>query len=203
MINGLITSGVLHTQSIIEAFLAIDRKDFVQDEYCKDTYDDHPLPIGSGQTISQPYTVAFMIELLSPKVGQKIMDIGYGSGWQTAILAYIVKDIGRVFAFEIVPQLCDFGKKNISKYNFTKKGIVVTHCQSAIEGLPEEAPFDCIIAAAQVSSIPETWINQLVNGGRMVLPVKNSIFLVRKSENGAIRKDEYPGFAFVPFVDNA
>src|SRR3989339_1144097 len=92
LVKNLIDEGALKTPEIIGAFYNIDRRDFVPEEYTKDAYRDSPLPIGYGQTISQPYTVAFMLELLAPKGGNKIMEIGSGSGWQTALLAHIVSE---------------------------------------------------------------------------------------------------------------
>jgi len=191
---------VLKTPNIVNAFASIDRKDFVLDQYKQSAYEDIPLPIGYGQTISQPYTVAFMLELLKPRNGQKILDIGSGSGWQTALLARIVGEKGKVFAFEIIPELKEFGEKNINKYNFIKKGIVKFFAKTAENGFPEEAPFDGIIAAASTQKIPTVWKKQLSTGGRIVAPVENSILLIEKINKDTFKETEFPGFAFVPFV---
>lgn len=206
LVNNLKNIGVLKTPAIIEAFLKIDRVDFVPDEIKNLAYFDEALSIGQGQTISQPYTVAFMLELLEPKAGEKIMDIGAGSGWQTALLAHIVSKpaLGKVFAIERVSELCTFGKANVFKYNFIKKEIVEWFCQDASDGLPEVAKknngFDKIIVAAEVAQIPEPWKEQLKIGGRLVLPIRNSIRLfIRKSKNDFLVQ-EYPGFVFVPFI---
>ena len=91
-------------------------------KYADLTYVNEPLPIGHGQTISQPLTVAFMLELLQPEEGNKILDIGSGSGWQSALLAEIVGEKGKVYAMEVVPELKEYGEKNVSKYNFVKRG---------------------------------------------------------------------------------
>ena len=112
LVKELISSGYLKTPEIIDAFQKIDRKDFVSDEYKDRAYVNAPLPIGYGQTISQPLTVAFMLELLQPEKGNKILEIGSGSGWQTALLARVVGDEGRVFAIELIPELEQFGRKN-------------------------------------------------------------------------------------------
>lgn len=200
MIKDLISTGYLKTPRIIEAFQRIDRKDFVLDEHKDEAYINAPLPIGYGQTISQPLTVAFMLELLQPESGNKILDIGSGSGWQTALLADIAGDEGRVFAVDIIPELVDFGRKNVSKYNFIKKGTVKFLNFNATKGMLEEAPFDRIIAAASGEEIPLAWKEQLKAGGRLVAPVKDAVHLLIKKEEGVFEEQFYSGFAFVPFV---
>ena len=104
LVRHLIEEGYLKTERIIGAFSAIDRADFVLEEYKSEVYGDYPLPISYGQTISQPATVAFMLELLQPEAGDKVMDAGSGSGWQTAILASIVGEKGSVYAVERIPE---------------------------------------------------------------------------------------------------
>ena len=121
LIKNLIEDGYLKTPNIIEAFRAIDRADFVLPEYRSEAYGNYPLPITGGQTISQPLTVAFMLELLEPQLGEKILDIGAGSGWQTTLLAEIIGAIGVIVAIERIPELCDFAQKNIDKYGFIKR----------------------------------------------------------------------------------
>lgn len=200
MLKDLISAGYLKTPRIIEAFQRIDRKDFVLDEYKDEAYINAPLPIGYGQTISQPLTVAFILELLQPEPGNKILDVGSGSGWQTALLADIVGDEGKVFAVEIIPELVEFGRKNVSKYNFIKKGVVKLLNLNAVKGLPDEAPFDRIIAAASGEEIPLAWKEQLMAGGRLVTPVKDAVHLLIKKEDGIFEEQSYSGFAFVPFV---
>lgn len=210
--------GVLRTPIIIEAFGAILREDFVP-ESMRDSAQtvDAPLPIGSGQTISQPWTVAFMLELLEPQAGQRILDIGAGSGWQAALLAHIVSQEsgnskletlnpkrGKVYAIERVEELCVFGKVNVAKYNFIKKGIVEWVCVDAIDGLPAYAPFDRIVAAAGLSSeIPYSWREQCVVGGCIVAPIGASIWRFRKLGSHEWQEEEFPGFAFVPFVSDS
>ena len=122
LIDRLIKQGYLKTPLIIEAFRNIKRQDFVLEKLKDDADINAPLPIGYDQTISQPLTVAFMLELLQPKPGEKILDVGSGSAWQTALLAHCVGSPpvggGKVFGIERIPELVEFGKKNISKYNF-------------------------------------------------------------------------------------
>ena len=203
IIQELITSGYLKTPAIIDAFQKIDRRDFVPDELKEQSYLNAPLPIGYGQTISQPLTVAFMLELLQPERGDRILEVGSGSGWQTALLSHIVSDgAGKVFAVEIIPELMEFGRKNTSKYNFVKGGIAKFHHFNAINGMPEEAPFDRIISAASGQEIPQAWKEQLKIGGRIVAPVKDSIHLLIKKDKNSFEEKNYPGFVFVPLVGN-
>ncbi len=199
-VSDFIKQGVLKTPRIIEAFKKIDRADFVPLELKRDAYINEPLPIGEGQTISQPLTVAFMIELLQPKSGDKIFEIGFGSGWQTALLAEIIGKSGKVFAVERIPKLFRFGRKNIAKYGFIKNGIVKAIGGDATLGLKRHAPFDRIIAAASADEIPDEWLHELKVGGRLVTPVKESIWLYIKKSQNKFEKKEYPGFVFVPLV---
>ncbi len=205
LVKDLISSGYLKTPAIIDAFQKIDRKDFVPEEYKDEAYVNAPLPIGHGQTISQPLTVAFMLELLQPEPGNKILEIGAGSGWQTALLSYIVGSPpaggGKIFALELIPEREALGRKNVSKYNFIQRKIANFYCRNALNGLAEEAPFDRIISAASSREIPPAWKEQLKIGGRMVVPVQNSIYLVIKKGENQFEGDVFPGFAFVPFVD--
>jgi len=116
LISELIDQSYLKTPRIIRAMKKIDRADFVLPDFKESAYINLPLPIGRKQTISQPLTVAFMLELLQPKEGDKTLDIGSGSGWTTALLAEIVGKKGKVFSMELIPELCNFGMKNINKY---------------------------------------------------------------------------------------
>ncbi len=211
-VSDFIKQGVLKTPRIIEAFKKIDRADFVPQELKGNAYINEPLPIGERQTISQPYTVAFMIELLQPKSGDKIFEIGFGSGWQTALLAYIVsqkqsqisnlksQNFGRVYGVERIKELFEFGTKNISTYNFIKKGIARTILGDATMGLKKYAPFDKIIAAASAQEVPEEWLKELKVNGRLVVPIKDSIWLYIKKSPQEFEKQEFPGFVFVPLV---
>jgi len=221
LVNHLVETGYLKTPRIIEAFRAIDRADFVSGDLKDQAYVNAPLPIGWGQTISQPLTVAFMLELLQPEPGDKVLDIGAGSGWQTALLAYCAqgqspgdspcdKDSplgtvlvsGQVFAIERIPELKEFGEKNVRKYNFIEKGLVEFICGDGSKGLPSQAPFDKIIAAASAQEIPRAWKEQLKVGGRLVTPVGGSIWLLIKKDEKNFEEKEYPGFAFVPLVED-
>jgi len=203
LIQEIIDLGYLKSLNIIEAFLAIDRKDFVVSEYQDETYSNIPLPIGFGQTISQPLTVAFILELLQPQAGEKILDIGAGSGWTTALLAYIVSQKlkrGKVIAIERIPELKGFGEKNVAKYNFIKKGVVEFICADGSQGYEKEAPFDKILCSAAVNEVPKNWLKQLKIGRRIVTPLDGEIQLwIKKAENEFDIK-RFHGFTFVPLI---
>lgn len=203
LIRALQEHGVLKTPEIISAFTSIDRADFVPKELLGDAYANAPLPIGHGQTISQPWTVAFMLELLQPRRGQKILDVGSGSGWQTALLAHIVGDTGHVTALERIPALCEQSLAAIDRYGYIRDGIVDVLCADATNGFVDDAPYDRIIAAAMMQDVPTAWMEQLASGGIMVVPMRGSVWKIAKEQNGHVEKEEYPGFAFVPFISFA
>src|SRR3989339_440530 len=177
LIKELMEEGILKTPSIIDAFEKVDRKDFVLEELKDKAYLNTPLPIG------------------------------YGPGWQTALLAHVVSVGGKIFAAELIPELMDFGRKNVAKYGFIKNKTVEFHSLNAAKGMPEEAPFDRIISAASGMELPAAWKEQLKIGGRIVAPVKDAIHLLIKKgpsagEAGVMEFEEsiYSGFAFVPLV---
>ncbi len=202
LVQEIIDSGYLKSPHIIEAFFAIDRKNFVVSKYKDDTYSNIPLPIGFGQTISQPLTVAFILELLQPQAGEKILDIGAGSGWTSALLGYIVsqKPEGKVIAIERIPELKEFGERNVAKYNFIKKGIVEFICADGSKGYEKEVLFDKILCSAAVSEVPKDWLKQLKTGGRIVTPLNGEVQLwIKKAENEFDIK-RFQGFTFVPLI---
>ena len=203
LVNNLIRNGYLTSDPVIDAFSKIHRVEFVPDDLASQAEADIPLPIGYGQTISQPLTVAFMLELLDPRRGQNILDVGSGSGWTTGLLAHIVGDNGSVVAMEKIVELCEFGKKNVAKFNFLKKGIVEFHCESASDGFAKKAPYDRILVSASVKEIPLAFKQQLSIGGKMVIPVENKIWYVEKESAENFKIEKFPGFAFVPFVTNS
>jgi protein-L-isoaspartate(D-aspartate) O-methyltransferase len=195
LVKKLITGGTLKTERIMDAFKKIDRVDFVMDEYRDEAYGDYPLPIGHGQTISQPSTVAFMLELLEPQEGDKILDVGSGSGWTTTLLAQIVGPTGRVFGLELVPELVKFGSGNLGKYGFPHAEI---RQASGALGLEGEAPFDRILVSAAGEKMPQELIDQIKVGGRMVIPIQNAVWRVDRTSGTEVSKEEFSGFVFVP-----
>jgi protein-L-isoaspartate(D-aspartate) O-methyltransferase len=204
-VDGLIQQSYLKTPAIISAFKRIKREDFVLPGDKDDAEIDAPLPIGAGQTISQPLTVAFMLELLQPKAGDKILDVGSGSGWTTALLSEIVDENGRVYGIEVIPELKKLGEENIAKYNFIKKGRVKCFLGDGRSGLPEFSPFDKILISAATEEIPDKLLEQLKIGGRLVIPIgkqyeSQDLALVEKTGESKFRETRFPGFVFVPLV---
>jgi len=210
LIDSLIKEGWLKTPRVIEAFREIKRVDFLPEDIKELAELNEALPIGFGQTISQPLVVAFMLELLDPRPGEKILDVGSGSGWTSALLAEIVGEKGKVIAIEVIPELKEFGERNVAKYDFVKKERALFICGDGSKGYQKEAPFDKILASASAGELPNAWKEQLKVGGRIVTPIGNSIWLfIKKSPSFAkalegkeaeFEEIEYPGFAFVPLI---
>lgn len=185
-------------RNIINAFNRIDRKEFIPPAEKTFAYADFPLPIGYGQTISQPTTVGFMLQLLSPRKGDKVLDLGSGSGWTTALLGDIVGPDGYVIGVELIPELVEIGRLNLNKY--PELPAEIRQAKYGTLGDPDDAPFDKILVSAAAEESEQSLIDQLKIGGDMVMPIGGSIFLIRKNGNGLITTEEYPGFAFVPLV---
>ncbi len=202
LVDFLKAEKVLKSERVVAAFEAVDRKDFVPREMAEAAYVDEPLPIGFGQTISQPSTVAFMLEHLAAKEGDVVFDVGSGSGWQAAMLAHIVGQTGKVYTAEIIPELCEFGQENIKKYLESAKRII-SECGNAAKGvssLPHKESLDKIIVAATVDEMPTVWRAQLKIGGKMIYPSRESLFEETKISGSEFKLVKYPGFVFVPFV---
>lgn len=201
LVNDLIKDGYLKTDAIINAFADIHRMQFVPDDLEREAEANIPLPIGHGQTISQPLTVAIMLELLSPKAGDNVLDVGSGSGWTTALLAHIVGSGGKVTALERIPELCESGREHADKFSFVRSGIAEFYNTDGNEGYPQHAPYDCILVSAAANEIPAALKTQLKVGGRMVIPVHNDIWYLEKKGEADFYKEEYPGFSFVPLIN--
>lgn len=200
LVNNLISKGYLKTDIIIDAFSEIKRIEFIPNELESVAEVDVALPIGNGQTISQPLVVAFMLELLDPRKGQKILDVGSGSGWTTALLSCITGSEGRVIGIESIEKLKKIGEGNVEKYGFIKKGIAKIVQGDGSKGLPEEAPFDRILVSASANKIPPALKDQLKIGGKLVIPIGSSIVYLEKKSETEFSKEEFPGFIFVPLI---
>lgn len=199
LIDYIKKNGWLKTPEIIETFLKFDRKEFLSEELQEIAYLDAPLPIGQdvGQTCSQPTTVAFLIELLEPQKGNKVLDVGFGSGWTTCLLADLVGEKGKVYAIEIDENIFNFGKKNIEKFNFIEKKTVEIFLGDGSKGLKEKAPFDRILVSAFSPVVPQELIDQLNENGILVIPDFEGLQKIKKV-NGKTEKEYFWGFEFGP-----
>ncbi|MBU0707645.1 protein-L-isoaspartate(D-aspartate) O-methyltransferase [Patescibacteria group bacterium] len=207
LIKHLTEQGYLKTPEIISAFYKINRTDFLNNRELNEEKREQqseinaPLPIACGQTISQPLTVALMLEMLQPQVGDKVLDVGSGSGWTACLLAEIVGPGGKVVAVERIPELKEFGEQNAKKY---KHRNLKFHCGDGAKRFAEQAPYNRIHVAAAAKNVPSILIKQLANGGKMVIPVgigTQEMILLSKSKSGSISKERTPGFAFVPLIE--
>lgn len=200
LILRLKSEGILKTPSIIRAFEVVGRQDFVTAEYHPDASLNEPLPIGYGQTISQPLTVAFMLELLRPEEGHRVLDVGAGSGWTAALLAELVGTTGVVVAIERIPQLMKFAEENLKRSGYERVKLVRG---DGSKGFPELAPYDRIHVAAAGTEVPGALLDQLAVGGRLVMPVGEyvqDVVLIIKEKRGEYREQRFPGFQFVPLI---
>ncbi len=196
LVDAMIVSGTVKSPEIIDAFIAVDRKYFVPNTFAELAYVDAPLSIGNNQTISQPSTVAFMLEHLDVQNGDKVLDIGSGSGWTTALLCHLVGEKGNVRGVERVDALVEQGKINLSQFNFSYCSI-----EKAGEslGLPGER-FDRILVSASADEVPKELFSQLNIGGILVIPVRNSILKFKKISESEVTQEAYYGFVFVPLI---
>jgi len=180
-----------------KVFDKVDRRNFMLPELVDSAGFDMPLPIGFGQTISQPTTVRLMLQWLEPQTGDKVLDIGSGSGWTSALLAHLVGPSGKVYAVELIPELVEFGRQNCQKLGLKN----VRFYQAGKKyGLPREALFERILVSAAAEELPIELISQLSVGGKMVIPVRNDILEIEKTSSKGAETRVHPGFVFVPLV---
>lgn len=182
---------------IIKAFEKVRREDFIPKNLKSFAYDDTALPLEKGATISQPYTIAFMLSLLdlSENKNQKILEIGSGSGYVLALISEITKG-AEIYGIEIISSLAKKSKRNLKNY----KNIKIINL-NGFQGLPQKALFDRILVSASSSQIPNKLVSQLKDNGILVIPIRNSIFQIKKQKSKIIKK-EFPGFVFVPLISH-
>lgn len=208
LINELSSLGYLKTDRIAEAFAAADRRLFVPEGMRVHAYLNEPLPIGEGQTISQPLVVAMMLELLDIKPGEKILEIGTGSGWQTALCALLAhdertggEDQWDVVSVERIVALHAAAHAAIAAWNKELFERIVFLQGDGARGDAEHMPYDKIISGASAADdVPRAWKDQLKIGGRIVAPVKNSIVVLDKTGKNDFLKRDFFGYSFVPLV---
>lgn len=183
-------------KNVLKAMQTVPRHHFVAKRYRLEAYDDHPLPISSGQTISQPYIVAIMTELIQIDSSSKVLEIGTGSGYQAAVLGEISDS---VYSIEIITELAERAGKLLDSLGYKS---VQVRAGDGYKGWPEVEPFDAIIVTAAAPEIPQPLVDQLKIGGRMVIPVgegHQDLILITKNETGIVKKSIIP-VRFVPMT---
>lgn len=185
-------------EHVLDAMGAVPRHLFVRKNDISGAYEDYPLPIGCGQTISAPHMVAIMCTLLDVDEGAKILEIGGGSGYHAAVLAELTGPDGMVYCIERIPELVEFARQNLRKAGY--RNVIVTTGDGTL-GLPEYAPYDRITVACAAPATPPPLIEQLKRGGKMVIPIgeyMQELYLVHK--NDVISKEKSGGVIFVPLI---
>ncbi|HEX5259052.1 MAG TPA: protein-L-isoaspartate(D-aspartate) O-methyltransferase [Sphingomicrobium sp.] len=186
-------------QRILDAFLQVPREAFVASEYAHLAYGDHPLPIEAGQTISQPYIVALMIEAAGIKAGDKVLEIGSGSGYAAAVIGRVA---AKVVGIERQHELVEVARERLKRLGYENVEIVEG---DGTRGWPEEAPYDAILAAASGSHIPAPLVDQLKGGGSIVMPVgepggAQNLVRATKREDGTLEQSDLGAVRFVPLI---
>jgi protein-L-isoaspartate(D-aspartate) O-methyltransferase len=180
---------------VAEAFAAMPRESFLPPEQRRSAAYDGPLPIGGGQTNSQPSTVAAMLRLLDVGTGQKVLDVGSGSGWTTALLAHLTGPTGRVLAVELDPDLVELGTRHLDGVGVSWASI--HEATPGVLGLPDAAPYHRILVSAMASRVPDDLVAQLHTGGVMVIPVDGTMLRVSRSMHG-VGITRHGSYRFVP-----
>lgn len=195
MIEHQIRGRGIRNEKVLRAMMQIPREKYVPENYKKYSYSDNPIPIGYGQTISQPYIVAYMTSILNPDKNQKILEIGTGSGYQAAILSLLYKE---VYSVEIIKALGEKAKKIFKEQDLNN---ITVKIGDGYEGWKEYAPFDAIIVTCAPENVPQLLVDQLAEGGKMVIPVGGTynqvLYLLEKRDN-KIRTTATLSVSFVP-----
>ncbi|MCW9011138.1 protein-L-isoaspartate(D-aspartate) O-methyltransferase [Marinobacter sp.] len=199
MIRRQLVSRGISDGRVLEAMERVPREQFIPEHLRFEAYEDHPVPIGQGQTISQPYIVALMAEALCLKGRERVLDIGTGSGYAAAVLASIALE---VFSIERIPELAAQARKNLDRTGFTQ---VHVKCGDGTLGWPEAAPFDGICVAAGAPAVPATLKQQLAVGGRLVIPVgaesgSQELLCITRVSDSEYAHESYGDVRFVPLL---
>jgi protein-L-isoaspartate(D-aspartate) O-methyltransferase len=196
MVDDQIQGRGIADQRVLAAMRSVPRERFVPANVSTEAYADHPLPIGFGQTISQPYIVAYMSEALQVSTSSKVLEIGTGSGYQAAVLGELA---GEVYSIEIVPQLADRARQTLGALGYKN---VHVRTGDGYLGWPEQAPFDRIMVTAAPDHVPQPLVDQLATGGRLVIPVGRAdqdLLLITRTPQGVVQQRTIP-VRFVPLV---
>jgi protein-L-isoaspartate(D-aspartate) O-methyltransferase len=202
LVERLVRWGYLSKRNIINAFKKVPRHEFIPENIRGHAYADQPLSIGHGQTISAPSMIAIMLESLDLKAGQKVLEVGTGSGYNAALIADVVGQKGKVFSIERIDELAEFGRANLEKTGY---GLVQVVAGDGTCGYKKEAPWDRILVTACAPEVPKPLVEQLKIGGKLGTPVgkhymSQTWVIVEKRDKGEIKTEERGGCSFVPLV---
>jgi protein-L-isoaspartate(D-aspartate) O-methyltransferase len=196
MVDEQIRARGIEAPAVLNAMRKVPRHQFVPPAVRHMAYNDHPLPIGSGQTISQPYIVAYMTEAAEISPREKVLEIGTGSGYQAAILGEVARE---VYTIEIIPELAERARNTLAELGYAN---VHAKAGNGYLGWPEHAPFDAILVTAAPDQVPQALVDQLALGGRMVVPVGDIVqdmMIIERTRNGVIERRTIP-VRFVPMT---
>ncbi len=196
MVNQQLRARDIESPTVLQAMLKVPRHSFVPAEVRNLAYADHPLPIGSGQTISQPYIVAYMTEAADISPGERVLEIGTGSGYQAAVLGEIARE---VYTIEIVPDLAERARSTLAVLGYKN---VHVKAGNGYLGWPEHAPFDAIVVTAAPDEVPQALVDQLALGGKMVIPVGTIVqdmMIIERTQRGVVERKTIP-VRFVPMT---
>lgn len=197
MVNQQIESRGVHDTRVLAAMREVPRHLFIPPPHDRGAYEDCPLPIGNGQTISQPYIVALMTSLLKPEPDHTVLEIGAGSGYQAAVLSLLVRKVTTV---ERIPEVADLAKKNLDALHYTNTEVIIG---DGTQGYPQNSPYNGIIITAATPRVPPPLVDQLADAGRLVAPVGNrevQELVVMEKINTAIKTEHHGGVRFVPLI---
>ena len=200
MVEGQLRDRDISDPRVLEVMGRVPRERFLPPSLRHQAYEDHPLPIGLGQTISQPYIVALMVQLARPTAESRALDVGVGSGYQAAILAGLCH---QVYGIEILEPLADDARALLAALGYTN---IEIRCGDAYDGWPERAPFDAILSGAAPAEVPRPLIEQLAPGGRLVIPVgryQQELLLIEKQRDGTALETAIAPVQFVPMTGAA
>jgi protein-L-isoaspartate(D-aspartate) O-methyltransferase len=196
----MVSEPAVEHDDIERAMRAVPRRDFLPRSQRPFANQDRPLPIGRGQTSSQPTTVAAMLRLLRVPIGARVLDVGAGSGWSTALLAYLTGPQGSVLGVERDSRLAEWGAANVERTGMPWARVVPT--TPGVLGQPRANGWDRILVSASAPALPRALVEQVGYGGRMVIPIRTSLLLIERLPDGRTRATEHGGYRFVPLIED-